>query len=83
VVSFAGKRAGYGNMVDIDHGNGYMTRYGHNSSNLVKPGQRVRAGQVIAKMGSTGRSTGTHVHFEVWKDDRAVNPRQYLKSARG
>lgn len=83
VVSFAGVRAGYGNIVDIDHGNGYMTRYGHNSQNLVKPGQRVRAGQVIAKMGSTGRSTGTHVHFEVWKDDRAVNPRQYLKSARG
>ena len=83
VVSFAGHRSGYGNIVDVDHGNGYMTRYGHNSQNLVKPGQRVRVGQVIAKMGSTGRSTGTHVHFEVWKDDRAVNPRQYLKSARG
>lgn len=83
VVSFAGNRSGYGNMIDVDHGNGYMTRYGHNSQNLVKPGQRVRAGQVIAKMGSTGRSTGTHVHFEVWKDDRAVNPKQYLKTARG
>lgn len=83
VVSFAGTRSGYGNMIDVDHGNGYMTRYGHNSQNLVKPGQRVRAGDVIAKMGSTGRSTGTHVHFEVWKDDRAVNPRQYLKTARG
>jgi murein DD-endopeptidase MepM/ murein hydrolase activator NlpD len=83
VVSFAGNRNGYGNMIDVDHGNGYMTRYGHNSQNLVKPGQRVRAGDVIAKMGSTGRSTGTHVHFEVWKDDRVVNPKQYLKAARG
>ncbi len=83
VVSFAGHRAGYGNLVDIDHGNGYMTRYAHNSENLVKPGQRVRVGQVIAKMGATGRATGNHVHFEVWKDERPVNPSQYLRSARG
>jgi murein DD-endopeptidase MepM/ murein hydrolase activator NlpD len=83
VVSFAGKRSGYGNTVDIDHGNGYMTRYGHNLENLVTPGQRVRVGQVIAKMGATGRATGNHVHFEVWLNDRVVNPSQYLRNARG
>jgi murein DD-endopeptidase MepM/ murein hydrolase activator NlpD len=83
VVSFAGRRAGYGNVVDIDHGNGYMTRYAHNLQNLVQPGQRVRVGQVIAKMGATGRATGNHVHFEVWLNDRPVNPNQYLKGARG
>lgn len=83
VVSFAGRRSGYGNVVDVDHGNGYMTRYAHNSQNLVQPGQRVRVGQVIAKMGATGRATGNHVHFEVWLNDRPVNPNQYLRSARG
>ena len=83
VVSFAGRRSGYGNVVDVDHGNGYMTRYGHNSQNLVQPGQRVRVGQVIAKMGATGRATGNHVHFEVWLNDRPVNPNQYLRGARG
>jgi murein DD-endopeptidase MepM/ murein hydrolase activator NlpD len=83
VVSFSGRRAGYGNVVDIDHGNGYMTRYAHNFENLVQPGQRVRVGQVIAKMGATGRATGNHVHFEVWLNDRPVNPNQYLRGARG
>jgi murein DD-endopeptidase MepM/ murein hydrolase activator NlpD len=83
VVSFAGRRSGYGNVVDVDHGNGYMTRYAHNSQNMVQPGQRVRVGQVIAKMGATGRATGNHVHFEVWLNDRAVNPNQYLRGARG
>lgn len=83
VVSFAGRRSGYGNVVDVDHGNGYMTRYAHNSQNLVQPGQRVRVGQVIAKMGATGRATGNHVHFEVWLNDRPVNPNQYLRGARG
>jgi murein DD-endopeptidase MepM/ murein hydrolase activator NlpD len=83
VVSFAGRRSGYGNVVDVDHGNGYMTRYAHNSQNLVQPGQRVRVGQVIAKMGATGRATGNHVHFEVWQNDRPVNPNQYLRGARG
>jgi murein DD-endopeptidase MepM/ murein hydrolase activator NlpD len=82
VVSFAGRRSGYGNVVDVDHGNGYMTRYAHNSQNLVQPGERVRAGDVIAKMGATGRATGNHVHFEVWLNDRAVNPNQYLRNAR-
>ncbi|GIX35871.1 MAG: peptidase [Lysobacteraceae bacterium] len=81
VVVFSGRHPGYGNMVDIDHGNGYMTRYAHNQKNLVEPGQRVRAGDVIAKMGSTGRATGVHVHFEVWINDRPVNPHAYLKRA--
>ncbi len=83
VVIFSGRDSGYGNMVDIDHGNGFMTRYAHNQQNLVEVGQRIRAGDVIAKMGSTGRSTGVHVHFEVWKDDKPVNPHQYLRSIRG
>lgn len=83
VVQFAGYSNGYGNVVEIDHGNGYMTRYAHNEENLVSVGDRVKSGQVIAKMGSTGRSTGTHLHFEVWQDGKAVNPNQYLRNARG
>ena len=69
---------GYGNVVDIDHGNGYFTRYGHCSKLLVKVGDLVHAGDVIAKVGSTGHSTGSHLHFEVWIDGHPVNPRPYL-----
>lgn len=83
VVQFSGRMNGYGNVVEIDHGNGYMTRYAHNEENLVLLGDRVKSGQVIAKMGSTGRSTGTHLHFEVWQDGKPVNPNQYLRNARG
>ncbi|MFA5684902.1 MAG: M23 family metallopeptidase [Lysobacteraceae bacterium] len=79
VVSFAGRHAAYGNMVDIDHGNGYLTRYAHHSANKVVAGQRVRAGDVIGSMGATGRATGTHLHFEVWHNDKPVNPAQFLK----
>ncbi|MEO8959797.1 MAG: M23 family metallopeptidase [Rudaea sp.] len=79
MVTFAGVRHCYGNVVEIDHGNGYMTRYAHNSKNLVSVGQRVRAGQVIAKVGTTGHSTGPHCHFEVWLHGRAVNPIAYVK----
>ena len=82
VVSFAGIKGGYGNVVEIDHGNGYMTRYAHNSQNLATVGQRVRVGEVIAKVGSTGRSTGSHVHFEVWLNGKAVNPIAYVRSQR-
>ncbi|WDS35715.1 M23 family metallopeptidase [Pseudoxanthomonas sp.] len=78
VVSFAGVRSGYGNVIEVDHGNGYVTRYAHNSRLVVKPGDLVRAGQTVAKAGSTGRSTGAHVHFEVWEDGRVVNPRKFL-----
>ena len=78
VVSFSGVKGGYGNVVDVDHGNGYVTRYAHNSRLVVKPGDLVRAGQEVAKAGSTGRSTGAHVHFEVWENGRVVNPRKFL-----
>jgi murein DD-endopeptidase MepM/ murein hydrolase activator NlpD len=78
VVSWSGKRYGYGNLVEINHGNGYVTRYGHNERNLVQVGDTVRKGQQIALMGSTGRSTGPHVHFEVLHHGKAVNPVRYL-----
>src|SRR6201989_1729332 len=82
MVTFPGQRSGYGDVVEIDHGNGYMTRYAHNSVIVAHPGQRVRVGDVIAKAGSTGRSTGSHVHFEVWYHDRVVNPLAYVRSHR-
>lgn len=78
VVSFSGVRSGYGNVIEIDHGNGYVTRYAHNSRLVGHVGDLVRAGQQIAKAGSTGRSTGAHVHFEVWTNGRVVNPRRFL-----
>jgi len=78
VVSYAGVRSGYGNVVEIDHGNGYVTRYAHNSRLLAQVGDLVRAGQVVARAGSTGRSTGAHVHFEVWDHGKVVNPRKFL-----
>ncbi|MEE7559106.1 peptidoglycan DD-metalloendopeptidase family protein [Xanthomonas sp. Kuri4-2] len=78
VVSYSGVRGGYGNVVEVDHGNGYVTRYAHNSRLTVKVGDLVRAGQQVARAGSSGRSTGAHVHFEVWKDGRVMNPRKFL-----
>src|SRR5690606_9036210 len=78
VVSYAGVRSGYGKVVEIDHGNGYVTRYAHNSGLLVHVGDLVRAGQQVARAGSTGRSTGAHVHFEVWDRGRVVDPRKFL-----
>jgi len=81
VVTWNGERAGYGNVVEIDHGNGYMTRYAHNQKNLVAVGQRVHAGQSIARVGSTGRATGPHCHFEVWLHGRAVNPLTYVNGS--
>jgi murein DD-endopeptidase MepM/ murein hydrolase activator NlpD len=78
VVTWAGDRYGYGNLVEINHGNGYTTRYGHNAKLLVKAGDSVEKGQVISKMGSTGRSTGPHVHFEVLKNDRQINPAKFV-----
>ena len=78
VVSYSGVRSGYGNVVEVDHGNGYVTRYAHNSRLTRSVGDLVRSGQEIAKAGSSGRSTGAHVHFEVWQDGVVVNPRKFL-----
>jgi murein DD-endopeptidase MepM/ murein hydrolase activator NlpD len=78
VVTWAGERYGYGHLVEINHGNGYTTRYGHNAKLLVEMGDSVEKGQTISLMGSTGRSTGPHVHFEVLKNDRQVNPEKFV-----
>jgi murein DD-endopeptidase MepM/ murein hydrolase activator NlpD len=78
VVTWNGERPGYGNVIEIDHGNGYMTRYAHNQKNIARVGERVHAGQVIARVGQTGRATGPHCHFEVWLNGRAVNPLTYV-----
>ncbi len=80
VVSYSGDRYGYGNMVEIRHGNGYATRYAHNQENLVTVGDKVIQGQAIALIGSTGRSTGPHVHFEVHRNGQAVDPAKYINS---
>lgn len=80
VISYTGGRSGYGTVVEIDHGRGLKTRYAHLSSIAVRPGQRVAVGQRIAGMGSTGRSTGTHLHYEVWVNGRAQNPGRFLKA---
>lgn len=80
-VSFVGQRQGYGNCVEIDHGNGLMTRYAHMSAFHSRIGQPVKAGDLIGAIGSTGRSTGPHLHFEVRINDRPVNPRPFLEAA--
>lgn len=80
VVTWSGRRYSYGDMVEVNHGNGYVTRYAHNQKNLVGIGEKVEKGQVIAVMGSSGRSTGPHVHFEVLHNGKAVNPKQYIFS---
>jgi murein DD-endopeptidase MepM/ murein hydrolase activator NlpD len=82
VVTWAGSRYGYGNLVEVNHGNGYSTRYGHNESVLVTVGETVRKGQSLSLMGSTGRSTGPHVHFEVLYKGKAVDPKKYILAAR-
>jgi len=82
IVTWTGSKSGYGNLVEISHEDGYVTRYGHNRDVLVKPGDVVRKGEVIAHMGSSGRSTGTHVHFEVYKHGRSVDPASYVRRTR-
>ncbi|GAB1256846.1 M23 family metallopeptidase [Aurantivibrio plasticivorans] len=81
VVTWSSERSGYGQMVEINHGAGFSTRYAHNTENLVRVGDVVKKGQVIAKMGSSGRSTGPHVHFEVYKHGRPVDPATYIHRA--
>ena len=82
VVTFAGVRSKYGNTVEISHGNGYMTRYAHNMKNLVKVGDTVKKGDPVALMGSTGRSTGPHVHFEVHLNNQMVDPLRFVQAER-
>ncbi len=79
VVSWSGERYGFGKMVEVAHGDGVITRYAHNQENLVKVGDMVRRGDVVARMGNSGRSTGPHVHFEVHKNGRPVDPASYLR----
>ena len=79
IVIWSGRDGGYGNLVAIDHGDGYVTRYAHNKDVTVTIGDTVNRGQVIAHMGSTGHSTGTHVHFEVVKDGRKINPIKFIR----
>jgi len=81
IVTWSGKRWGYGYMVELNHGNGYVTRYAHNKKNLVDIGDRVDRDEIVALLGSTGRSTGPHVHFEVLKDGRVVNPWKFMSQA--
>ncbi len=78
VVTWAGERYGYGLMVEVNHGEGYTTRYAHAKELVVKVGEIVKHGQTLAKIGSTGRSTGPHVHFEVRKHGKAVDPSRYV-----
>ncbi|UYY59530.1 M23 family metallopeptidase [Sphingomonas sp. S2-65] len=80
VISHAGRQGGYGNLVQINHGRGLETRYGHLSKILVADNTKVHRGQLIGLMGSTGRSTGSHLHYEVRMDGRAVNPVPFLQS---
>lgn len=81
IVSFAEQTSDYGKLVKIDHGSGLETRYAHSSKLLVKVGERVEKGQEIAEVGSTGRSTGPHLHYEIRLDGNALDPRRYLKAS--
>jgi murein DD-endopeptidase MepM/ murein hydrolase activator NlpD len=80
IVAFTGVRSGYGNTVEIDHGGGFKTRYAHLAAISVRPGQRVALGQRLGGMGSTGRSTGVHLHYEVWQNGRVQDPTRFLRA---
>lgn len=80
LVTWSAEKTGYGNLVEINHGNGFKTRYGHCKKNLVHVGDMVQKGQVIALLGNTGRSSGPHVHFEVYKNNRVVDPASYIRT---
>jgi murein DD-endopeptidase MepM/ murein hydrolase activator NlpD len=82
IVTFSGKWAGFGNVVEVSHGHDYVTRYAHASKLLVKKGQRVKRGDVIARVGSSGRSTATHLHYEVIHNGRKTNPLAFVLSGK-
>jgi murein DD-endopeptidase MepM/ murein hydrolase activator NlpD len=82
VVSWSRDRYGYGLMVEINHGNGYFTRYAHNAENLVTVGDEIQKGQIIARMGETGRATGPNLHFEVLRNGKVVDPLSYIRSSK-
>jgi murein DD-endopeptidase MepM/ murein hydrolase activator NlpD len=79
IVSFSGWNSGGGNVIVVEHGHGYSTYYAHNQRNAVQVGQRVKRGELIGYAGATGNATGSHVHYEIWKDDRAVNPKKFIQ----
>jgi murein DD-endopeptidase MepM/ murein hydrolase activator NlpD len=79
VVVWSGQRYGYGEMIEVNHGNGYATRYAHNAQNLVAVGDTVKRGQRIARMGDTGRATGPNLHFEVLRNGRTVDPLTFIQ----
>jgi murein DD-endopeptidase MepM/ murein hydrolase activator NlpD len=81
-VTFVGNRGGYGNMIEIDHGMGIHTRYGHLSAITVRAGMKVEKDAAIGRLGSTGRSTGPHVHYEVWYEDKVRNPVNFIEAGR-
>jgi murein DD-endopeptidase MepM/ murein hydrolase activator NlpD len=80
VVTFAGPKGAYGNTVEVDHGFGIRTRYGHLSRILVPVGSTLEKGAVVGTLGSTGRSTGPHVHYEIWYEDAVKNPSRFLRA---
>ena len=82
VVTWSGSKTGYGQLLEISHDDGFVTRYAHNKENLVEAGDLVRKGDTIALMGSSGRSTGAHVHYEVYKHGRSVDPSSYVRRTR-
>ena len=79
IVSYSGWHGGNGNLVVLEHGHGFSTFYAHNKTTNVKIGQKVKRGDIISYSGSTGNSTGPHVHYEIWKDGKPLNPTGYLK----
>lgn len=81
-ITFAGSRGGYGLLVEIDHGHGFKSRYGHLRSYTVKKGDTVKVGDLVGRMGTTGRSTGDHLHYEVWYNDKPYDPMKFLKAGR-
>ncbi|MFA5179731.1 MAG: M23 family metallopeptidase [Syntrophales bacterium] len=81
VVSFSGWNGGGGNTVVVEHGHGYSTCYAHNRANAVTVGQRIKRGDTVSHMGSTGNATGSHVHYEIWQGGRVINPKQHLEGS--